>query len=417
MQLNRRLLFRVSFLLCLLVLWSCNSIKYLPDHPVSEIESSIAQHFTEDNLSALFCDYNNYSEYRHIIEDFFFSDEIINNISYQAWVKMSETPELYGTKSAELLDSIVCVKEELILSLISDFSIPELASYYNSHKQEQLFLRPVFCDAFVSIADSLQYEDIRMLYDSFKYTDIGDSLRPHYTQAREEIWPQIEIALEEYNLYEESLVEICLDSICNLLNVKLESSIDMMVDMLLDGKMPYEKSEQQSKYQKMLAGCFNEEMVMDVLNNNLRDLNSVICEGRNEFLRYIKPDLNGLTMTKMGIISSKVEYPKYLETRNMSAIYEIQNRKKDGKSILYGAASWFPGVVGWIATAADLIHTNDVEKAKAEEMEPYILNFVEGFIMHLQEMCYRYCEDGVLEFEKLRANGFESFSKYIYENY
>ena len=81
-----------------------------------------------------------------------------------------------------------------------------VAEYYRDNVRDRLFLTPVLAKAFLT-DDSLAYPEVKILYNEFADTDLGNALRQRYDSLRVEILPFVRQGVDSLFLFEDNMID------------------------------------------------------------------------------------------------------------------------------------------------------------------------------------------------------------------
>lgn len=454
---SKKSIFILELLICLLAFISCGTNKefvYQYQPPTIE-EEIIDEHLTNNNIEALIEDCLKYPDYNNQISNYLLYDidysdtdypqllqyqQIAKHDSilfsgYEFHIAQKEEKILSTTSYAQLVeyqqfairDSILHKryealknrKEGRILSIVSEMSLEEISRYYKNNVSEQSFLRPVLCSAFTRIIDTLQYTEIKTIYNTFSSTDIGDSIAPYYIEAREAIKPQITKGYKNYCAIEKEIRDYYLEKTKEELDLYIANSIEAFIEDLFDKDLPRRKEKVENKYNMSFNKNISKYQMSYIVNSNIKELVSVINSGRNSFLEELTETTIESTMlyTPQDDNYIKSEYTKSPDIVDLYKISEIQNRV-DLKGIVLGAASLFTG--GWAGLALsvlDIRHSVKNVKGKAAESMPYIRSFVTKTQEYLEDMSNYYISIGFDSFDSENAATSKTFKEIVYEVY
>lgn len=417
---NKKCIFLIELLLYLLAFISCRTDQEFvyQYQPLSREEEIIDEHLVNNNIEALIEDCILYPDYYNQISNYLLYDIDYSNTEYSQLLQYQEL-----AKNDSILfcgyEFLIIQKEEHILSVVSEMTLEEISNYYQNNNSEQLFLRPVLCSAFTRIIDTLQYTEIKTIYNIFSPTDIGDSIAPYYTEARAAIKPQITEGYNDYCAIEKEIRDYYEEKTKEELYLFIANNIEAFIEDLFDKDLPRIKEKVEIRYNMSFNKYFSKYQMAHIVNSNIKELVSIINSGRNSFLEELTETTIESTLhyTLKDDNYIKSEFTKSPDIVDLYKISEIQNRV-DLKGIVLGAASLFTG--GWAGLALsvlDIRHSVKNVKGKAAESMPYIRSFVTKTQDYLEDMSNYYISIGFDSFDSENAATSKSFKEIVYEVY
>lgn len=418
LMINKKFIFLLATILSTFV--SCKTkdeLAYQYQPPTKE-EEIIEEHLIDNNIEALIDDCIRYPNYNNQIANYLLYDIDYSDADYSLLLQYQ-----HHAKHDSILKSgyeiLVSKKEEQILSNISEMSLSEVANYYKNHTSEQIFLRPILCNAFTKIIDTLQYTEIKTIYNTFSTTDIGDSLAPHYIEAREIIRTKITKSISDYGEIEKNLKDYYLEKTKEELNLYIANSIEPFIEDLFGKDLPRKKEKVENRFNTSFDKNFSKYQMANIVNSNIKELVSIINAGRSSFIEGLSETTVESTLYYIPDIDNyiKTDYTKRENLAELYTISEIQNRV-DWKGLVLGAASLFTG--GWAGlalTVLDIHHGVKNVKGKAAEALPYIRSFISKTQDYLEDMSNYYITNGYYTYDSKNSTATKSFKKIAYEIY
>ena len=288
---NNKYIFILTLLVGLLSFVSCKSNKELAYkyQPPTKEEEIIENHLISNNIEALIEDCVIYPDYNCQVANY-----LLNDIDYS----LTNYSQLLHYQQLAQHDSILYAgyeflvhqKEEQILSAVSEMTLNEIANYYKTNISEQSFLRPVLCNAFIGIIDTLQYTEIRTLYQTFSATDIGDSIAPFYFEIREAIRPQITKSYENYCENEEEVRDYYIEKTKDELDLYIANSMELFIDDIFSKDLPRDNAKVKDAFDVSFNKYFSKTQISSIVNSNIEELVSIINSGRYSFLEELSDE-------------------------------------------------------------------------------------------------------------------------------
>ena len=417
---NKKFHLVVGLIIITMLLVSCRSkdeLVYSYRPPTIE-EEIIDEHLSKNDIEALIEDCVKFQDYSTPIANYLLYDIDYTNADYSLLLHYQDLAQhdsvlYYG------YESLIIQKEEKILDSISKLDNDEIADYYKTNPSEQSFLRPVLCDAFLTIIDTLQYVDIKTLYNSFEKTDIGDSIAPYYIEMREAIKPVITNNYEAYCATEKEIKEYYKEKAQEELDLYVSSHIEAFIEALFDKDLPRKQEKINEKFKSSFYHSFSTNSMMNIVNTNITELTSVLNAGRIDFIESLSEEVvdNTSFTIPYEVNYLKNDFQKVMNISDLYKISEIQHRI-DWFGLVLGAASFFTG--GWAGLALsvlDIHHGVKDVKGKAAEVLPYIQSFVTKAQAYLEDVSSYYITEGFSQYDRKSSQSSNNFKEVIYEIY
>lgn len=401
----------VCFFLCLV---SCGTQEKIVYNPPSPEEDLIARHISDGDIQSLMNDYNLYPDFREPIWDCLANDVPYDLFSYSKLTDLEK--QCTNENLKELFESEVIRREENVLSELSNVSLESVSAYYQSHQDEHVFIRPVLCEAFLPVLDSLQYVDIRYLYKTFQPTDIGDSIAPYYLELRNIMLPEIKKGVSEYVSFENELKDFYMEKIFEELASYQESVLEKIVDGLLEKDLPSSRNDVDKTFESIVSKHLSSSFVNDLITKNLKELSDCINQGRQDYIEEISdhPVTDNWSITSGYFSADSINTE--ISLRELYSISEIQN-KHDFLGWILTAASFIPGGWGLVASAADIVHGYFNAKDTGNQTATHLKSFITDFSRQLNSEVNRMVNSGEKSYNSKHKKSVENFKKAIYENY
>lgn len=387
-------------------------------HPPTIEEEIIDEHLSKNDIEALIEDCIKYHDYSTAIANYLLYDIDYTNADYSLLTHYQDLA-LQDSILFNGYESLIILKEEKILDHVSKLDIDGIADYYKTNPSEQSFLRPVLCDAFLTIIDTLQYVDIKTLYNSFKNTDIGDSISPYYIEMRETIKPVITNSYEAYCTTEKEIKEYYKEKAKEELDLYVANHIETFIEAIFDKDLPRKQEKINEKFKTSFYHSFSMNSMIEIVNTNITELTSVLNAGRIDFIESLSEE--GVDNTRF-TIPYEVSYIKndFQKVMNISDLYKISEiqHKIDWFGLVLGAASFFTG--GWAGLALsvlDIHHGVKDVKGKAAKALPYIQSFVTKTQTYLEDVSSYCITEGFSQYDRKSVQSSNNFKEVIYEIY
>lgn len=387
-------------------------------HPPTIEEEIIDEHLSRNDIEALIKDCIKFQDYSTPIVNYLLYDIDYANADYSLLIHYQDLAQ-HDSVLYNGYESLIIQKEEKILNYISNLDIEGIADYYKTNPSEQSFLRPVLCDAFLTIIDTLQYVDIKTLYNTFEKTDIGDSIAPYYLEMREAIRPVITNSYEAYCATEKEIKEYYKEKAEEELGLYVSSHIEAFIEALFDKDLPRKQEKINEKFKSSFYQSFSPNSMIDIVNTNITELNSVLNAGRIDFIESLSEEV--VDKARFTIPNEvnyiKNDFQKIINISDLYKISEIQHRI-DWSGLVLGAASLFTG--GWAGLALsvlDIHHGVKNVKGKAAEVMPYIQSFVTKAQTYLEDASSYYISEGFSQYDRKSVQSSNNFKEVIYEIY
>ena len=409
-----------ELLMIMMLVASCKSKDELVYnyYPPTREENIIDEHLSKNNIEALIKDCIKFQDYSTPIANYLLYEIDYTNVDYSLLVHYQDLAKqdsvLYNG-----YESLIIQKEEKILDYISNLDIDGVADYYKKNPSERSFLRPVLCEAYLTIIDTLQYVDIKKLYKSFSKTDIGDSIAPYYIEMREAIKPVITNSYESYCATEKEIKEYYEEKAKEELDLFISSRMESFIEALFDKDLPRKQEKINEMFTSSFYHGFPTSSLIDIVNNNITELTSVLNAGRIDFIESISEEVGDKSRFTIPheVNYIKNNFPKTMNISDLYKISEIQNRT-DWFGLVLGAASFLTG--GWAGlalSALDIHHGVKDVKGKAAEVLPYIQSFVTNVQTYLEDMSSYYVTEGFSLYDRKSRQSSNNFKEVIYEIY
>ena len=414
---NKKCIFVIIFLLSAFSCSSNKEIAYQYQPPTRE-EEIIDEHLSRNDIEALIEDCIKYHDYSTPIVNYLLYDIDYTNADYSLLIHYQDLA-LQDSILYNGYESLIILKEEKILDHVSKLDIDGIADYYNTNPSEQSFLRPVLCDAFLTIIDTLQYVDIKALYNSFKNTDIGDSIVPYYIEMREAIKPVITNSYEAYCTTEKEIEEYYKEKTKEELDLYVANHIEAFIEAIFDKDLPRKQEKINEKFKASFYHSFSTNSMIEIVNANITELISILNSGRIDFIESLsEEDVDNTRFTiPYEVNYIKNDFQKVLNISDLYKISEIQHRT-DWLGLVLGAASLFTG--GWAGLALsvlDIHHGVKDVKGKAAEVLPYIQSFVTKTLTYLEDVSSYFTAEGFSQYDRKSVQSSNNFEEVIYEIY
>jgi len=417
---NKKFICVIEFFIFLLSAFSCSSYKEIPYQyqPPTREEEIIDEHLSRNDIEALIEDCIKYHDYSTPVVNYLLYDIDYTNADYSLLIHYQNLAQ-HDSVLYNGYESLIIQKEEKILDYVSKLDIDGIADYYKTNPSEQSFLRPVLCDAFLTIIDTLQYVDIKTLYNSFEKTDIGDSIAPYYIEMREAIKPVITTSYKAYCATEKEIVDYYKEKAEEELDLYVSSHIETFIEALFDKDLPRKQEKINEKFKSSFYNSFSTNSMMDIVNTNITELTSVLNAGRIDFIESLSEEVvdNARFTIPYEVSYIKNDFPQVMNISDLYKISEIQHRI-DWFGLVLGAASFFTG--GWAGLALSLLdihHGVKDVKGKAAEALPYIQSFVTKTQTYLEDVSSYCITEGFSQYDRKSVQSSNNFEEVIYEIY
>lgn len=403
-----------AYICILLCLVSCVTHDKIVYNTPSPEENLIARHISDGDILSLMNDYSLYPDFREPIWDCLANDVPYDSFSYSKLTDLVK--QCTNENLKDLFESEVIKREEKVLSDLSKMSFDSVSAYYQSHQDEHVFIRPVLCESFLPVLDSLQYVDIRYLYKTFQPTDIGDSIAPYYQELRNIMLPEIKKGVSEYVLFEKELKDFYMEKIYDELSAYQESVLEKIVEGLLEKDLPSGKKNVDKLYESLVSKHLSSSFVNNLVTENLKELSDCINQGRHDYIEEISdhpvPDNWSITSNYPSDYSINTE----MSLSELYSISEIQN-ETDFLGWILTAASFIPGGWGIAASAADIIHGYLNAEDTGNKTTTHLTSFITEFSKQLNSEVNRMVNSKEKSYNSKYKKSVENFKKTIYENY
>lgn len=404
----------------ILLLCSCGSNKELAYqyHPPTKEEEIIDEHLVNNNIEALIEDCINYPDYSFNISNYLLYEIDYSDFDYSLLLRYQRLSKHDSILSSGY-ESLIAQKEKHILSMISEMTLQDIASYYKNKTLEQSFLRPVLCDAFTRIIDTLQYAEIKTIFKTFSTTDIGDSIAPYYMEARKAIKPKITKSYNEYCTIEKEVRDYYLEKTKEELDYYVANCIEKFIENLFSDDLPRKKEKINGRFNESFEKNFSKKQMSFIVNKNIKEMTSIINSGRYSIMEGLSEKIVDSSWYYVHYKGSYInnEYSNSLDIADLYKISEIQNRV-DWLGITLGTVSLFVG--GWAGLALsvlDVYHGVKDVKGKAAEALPYMRSFITKTQKYLEDMSNYYISIGYKTYDSERSKSSNTFKDKIYEVY
>lgn len=379
----------------------------------------IKEHIKTDNISELIADHNGQKpKNQRKIEDYIFNSHDFSKDSYG-------NLKAYRDKSTQdnmqsQLSVIINAREKSILAVLDSFeNIKSIAAYYRGHFDEQSFLNPIIAGTLTQNISDYEYKDVRVIYREFRNTDIADSIYPYYAEKRELALPLAIASVEKYLKSELKLFDIYKaegkDYIPQIASKAFEQLIDQLLDCDLSKNTPQLKEQYNRITSRNNPITAIKNVVKDEAQKMMKDMNECRSEIVKELIdakfssRYEIPTL------PISVKKRNVKYPSS-ELNTIASVYQRPNPQSTINTVL-SIASWLPGFIGTVATAANIYKTYKDTKKQATEVSPYIKKMATVVFNNFKATCTQEYNES---YEKLREPILESqkqLKQAIYEDF
>lgn len=96
--------------------------------------------------------------------------------------------------------------EKAVFNKLEGCDVFAVAKYYKEHVKDRLFLTPVLARTYLA-DDSLTYQEVKLLYDEFEDTELGDVLVLRRDSLRNELLPYVRKGVESFLEFEDNLID------------------------------------------------------------------------------------------------------------------------------------------------------------------------------------------------------------------
>lgn len=376
----------------------------------------LKEHLETDNINLLINDYHELKpKYRTMITQHIFGQHDFSKDSYGTLVN-------YRDKSNDILltesfDSVVSIREDQILEHLDNCGdVNSVAEYYKSHSDEQSFLDPVVSATLTQNIEDYGYIDVRTMYRAFKGTNICDSIYPYYQEKRATALPAAKAIVQDYCKNELKLLEVYRQDGRKKMPEIANQTYEVVIDKLLEEDFPEGKSNLTALYGRITEVNNPAPKVQAHINQLMQDLRNDMNECRENLV----VQLTGYSEWGAWRVPELTADVKKMSVKcpigDMMTISSIQNRRSTSSTLL-SLASFIPGAIGLLATAADIYKSYKDSKEKANELTPYIKSMAMTINKNLKNTCNKEYDTALKSLKKNIEHSQNKLNKYIDEKY
>ena len=403
----------LSSFLCLLFIYSCNSVKFATG-VVGEENIKVRQHIANNEVPKLIEDYNKTPQCRDEICRCLFGQIDYTGYSYSQLQNLRNSANYRDSVLFHGFNDIIIAREVSILEDLEQKTIKDVVAFCKQHQTTMPFLRTYLDSTIIANIPSMDYKELKYCANIFDGTSQGAILRQAQKEYKNNHKKEIEKEIDKYLSKEKELLNYLEYALEMYVYTNAYASYPLIMQDIFKGDMPNNNSDCNMLVQQSVDTHFSASSINSIATSQISSFFEAINESRRAILFSNKLDGEGLSFSP--IYSNNISLGEMAVGYNMSPIYKIS--EIDNETTLTGyamqAVGFFGGVLGSAAKFA-----YDVYKAdeKGEKAKPYIESFVKNYGNRIKQDCDTYINNIMKQAQKTLLDSQSKFKKQYYETY
>lgn len=355
--------------------------------------------------------------------------------------------------------------EKAVFNKLEGCDVFTVAKYYKENVKDRLFLTPVLARAYLA-DDSLTYQELKLLYDEFEDTELGDVLALRRDSLRNELLPYAEKGVESFLEFEGNLIDtyksyayedamdylsaasgniivefmmpsvgdilgsICEDpvsfasSLISGIVDDVKSGAQSVLDWLTGSKsasraQPQEEQKQESAdvtFRRAYRANVSQFVVDSIVSDYSKQLADEVTSARLAFVSGLVGAADSSLALEMPTEPLSVPYNGKCDISELRSIVNSRNKADDdnvGDALAY--ASYVP-VIGDFVSAVESVYSLSKYQGEVDAVKAKLEKFQDKLSDHFSQMLDHYIS---LRFSPIAEECDSSNSQlqaYVYEN-
>lgn len=405
-------------ILSLMIISSCGNLKHVSYSGMDVIR----MHYYRGDVCALINDLYEYPFYREDIEKYLYKKLNYKNEPYRnlkQYVVSSED----DFNAFLFFDSLRVAREKYCIDSLSRLTVQEVGEFYRSNETEHTYLYEELKNAYFTNIDTLDYSSLKLLYQSFRGTNLEKLVQCRYSELRDSLLSIIMTNLNGYFKEETTMLYDIESSVRDYAERYIQNGITEILSSLIE-KNDRGFFQKVFKSKEMDSYTF-EEYAEQLINEHL-NMNSVISVTNDKLNKYIYTCSNFRDNLYKGYFTDtscrvRLDY----ETLNVSLNWnkerdgmdEMDNIKATANAITASSIvlAFIPGL-NVIAAAADMVDfIYSINQGTREEKA--MKNLVSALYIDSVECVGKYLDAIFSNVSQNRSFTEKEIKKAFYENF
>lgn len=384
-------------------------------------EDIVSEHLTLKDPITLLDDLEKYPEFKEGIERVLYDRIDYDNYDFKELQGISRVAQDDFT-AAVFFDSLLVVRQEKVLSMLSEEDLEKVGAFYKNNSSQYDFLHDALKEAYFADIDNLDYYGLKSLHMAFKDTDLDKLVYPRYSSVRNDLVKGIMDELNPFFDTEEEILDAIDEAIRTDLQEYIENGVVGVVSDLSEKvdrgifKRTFKRQDMDNysvtEYaKKLVAKYIDEEYISDLIYTRVGGFIQASTDARFEYLSNYCDDAaeNGLYYIGGDVGTDSMD----LMVENSKA-QEIQNLKafNDATTVTSLALIFTP--VGWVGVLVDALdfYNGMTESSKINTMMDQMS---ESLYVGYSDQVDKYLTGLYNQVNKAREDSKNYITRYFYE--